>query len=236
MRWSPYSATGEATPARSADSARESSPFSVTKTQCRQQKKCLKEKLFPVLPSVPRMRQWGQMTSTHAARRERSPLLGEPIRDGQKALYLCACAACLVWGCALCRDSGKDNQTRRQWSHCWKVVQMQKEGWFADERKEGRTGGLVPQVSSLSSGESRTLLTRGLGGAAGEEIGGQFAVWGTVESPGQRHRRLRGIPVSTRGRGCRVFMAAGPVPPGPRARSCRPPGCSSPACFTRSPS
>ena len=169
MRWSPYSATGEATPARSADSARESSPFSVTKTQCRQQKKCLKEKLLPVLPSVPRMRQWGQMTSTHAARRERSPLLGEPIRDGQKALHLCACAACLVWGCALCRDSGKDNQTRRQWSLCWKVVQMQKEGWFADERKEGRTGGLVPQVSSLSSGESRTLLTWGLGGAAGEE-------------------------------------------------------------------
>ena len=128
-------------------------------------------------------------------------------------------------------------KTRRQWSLCRKVVQMHqaKEGWFADKRKEGRTGGLLPQVSSLSSGESRTLLTRGLGGAAAEEIGGQFAVWGTVESPGQRHRRLRGIPVSTRGRGCRVFMAAGPVPPGPRARSCRPPGCSSPACFTWSP-
>ena len=44
-----------------------------------------------------------------------------------------------------------------------------KEGWFADKRKEGRTGGLLPQVSSLSSGESRTLLTWGLGGAAGEE-------------------------------------------------------------------
>lgn len=49
-------------------------------------------------------------------------------------------------------------------------MQVASEGWFAEKRKEGRTDGLFPQVSSLSSGESRTLLTWGLGGAAGEEI------------------------------------------------------------------
>ena len=110
-------------------------------------------------------------------------------------------------------------------------MQQANEGWFADERKEGRTGDLLPQVSSLSSGESRTLLTWVLGGAAGEEIRGQFAVWGPVESPGQRHRTLCGASVSARGRGCRVSTAVGPAPPGPRSRSCRPPGCTLPSVF-----
>ena len=224
----------EATPARSTDSTAREQPMLSNEAQCGKKLIIfLKEKLFPVLPSVPRMRQWGQMTSTHVARWERSPLLGEPIRDGQKALYLCACAACLVRSCALCRHSGKNNQTRRQLSLCWKVVQMQQanEGWFADERKEGRTGGLLPQVSSLSSGESRTLLTWGLGGAAGEEIRVQFAVWGPMEPAGQRHRRLCGASVSARGRGCRASTAVGPAPPGPRAHSCRPPGCTLPGVF-----
>lgn len=112
------------------------------------------------------------MTSAHTAgyKTVEEPALREPETSGTGRKHFIS-AASLVQGCSPCRHSWKDNRTQRQLSLCWKAVQMQEtnEESFLSKRKEDRTDGPFPPVSSLNSGRVQNLPDSGSEGQLGRK-------------------------------------------------------------------